>query len=138
MRRQTLAVAALLLRASGAHARITHIVIDETLSPAFCKGTACTSYGEAGQYEQIPGRAFGELGPNESRNKLIQDIELDHESMDGVVTGERVIPDAEWNWWRGGTYQNPLPIVLPTPFVQSVGTNVPESKDERPARPLQI
>jgi Alpha/beta hydrolase domain len=27
------------------HARVTRIVIDQTVSPAFCKGTTCASYG---------------------------------------------------------------------------------------------
>ncbi len=71
-----LAVAALMLCAPPAQARITKIIIDETLSPAFCKGTACATFGDAGHYEQISGRAFGELDPADPLNKLIQDIEL--------------------------------------------------------------
>ena len=66
------------------HARITRIVIDEKISPAFCKGAACASYGDAGQYEQIAGRAFGELDPDDPRNKIIQDIELGKDT-DGKV-----------------------------------------------------
>ena len=71
-------IAALLISTAPSQARVTRIVIDETVSPAFCKGTpaACASFGDAGQYEQISGRAFGELDPNDPRNKLIQDIEL--------------------------------------------------------------
>lgn len=75
--------AGLLIYTAPLHARITRIVIDETV-PAFCKGTACTSYGEGGQYEQIAKRAFGELDPNDPRNKLIQDIELARDK-DGKV-----------------------------------------------------
>ncbi len=67
-----------------ARARITKIVIDETVSPAFCKGPVCASFGEAGQYEQISGRAFGELDPTHSRNALIQDIALGRDA-DGKV-----------------------------------------------------
>src|SRR5687767_15881154 len=78
-----LAAAAVLICATPAEARITRIVIDETV-PAFCKGGACASYGEAGQYEQIAGRAFGELDPNDARNRLIQDIELGRDK-DGKV-----------------------------------------------------
>ena len=48
------------------------------------QGSACASYGEAGQYEQIAGRAFGELDPTDARNKLIQDIELGRDT-DGKV-----------------------------------------------------
>ncbi|HYH43432.1 MAG TPA: hypothetical protein VD867_15775, partial [Burkholderiales bacterium] len=75
--------AGILLCSAPTHARITKIIIDET-APAFCKGTACTSYGEIGSYEQISGRAFGELDPSDPRNKLIQDIELGKDK-DGKV-----------------------------------------------------
>ena len=64
------------LAGAPAQARVTKIVIDETVSPAFCKGSACGSYGAAGQYEQIAGRAWGELDPNDPLNGLIQDIQL--------------------------------------------------------------
>lgn len=80
----TCALAALLLIAVPAQARVTRIVIDQTVSPAFCKGDACSSYGAAGQYEQIAGRAFGELDPNDPLNSLIQDIQLVKEA-DGKV-----------------------------------------------------
>ncbi|UUZ76554.1 hypothetical protein LP414_02380 [Polaromonas sp. P1(28)-13] len=52
-----------------AQARITRIVIDETLPLA-----AAASGGMA--YEQIAGRAFGELDPRAPGNAIIQDIEL--------------------------------------------------------------
>ncbi len=79
-------IAGILACSAPSQARITRIVIDETVSPAFCKGTpaACASFGEAGQYEQVSGRAFGELDPNDPRNKLIQDIELG-KNPDGKV-----------------------------------------------------
>src|SRR3954469_25753790 len=67
-----------------ASARITRIVIDQTTSPAFCKRPACASFGDAGQYEQIAGRAFGELDPSDPRNRIIQDIELGKDA-DGKV-----------------------------------------------------
>src|SRR5687768_13256836 len=76
--------AALVVLSAPAHARVTRIVIDETISPAFCKGSACTSYGDAGQYEQIAGRAYGELDPADARNRLIQDIDLGRDK-DGKV-----------------------------------------------------
>ena len=69
-------VAGILVCSAPLHARITKIVIDEKISPAFCKGAACASYGDAGQYEQIAGRAFGELDPGDPLNKIIQDIAL--------------------------------------------------------------
>jgi hypothetical protein len=70
---------AIAVGAVPSHARVTRIVIDQTASPAFCKGSACASYGEAGQYEQIAGRAFGELDPALPENRVIQDIELGKE-----------------------------------------------------------
>lgn len=78
------AVTAVLLITASAQARVTRIVIDQTVSPAFCKGEHCASYGAAGQYEQIAGRAYGELDPADPLNRLIQDIELVKEA-DGKV-----------------------------------------------------
>lgn len=79
-----LAMAALMLSAPPLQARVTKIIIDETVSPAFCKGTACATFSDAGHYEQIAGRAFGELDPADPLNKLIQDIELAKDA-DGKV-----------------------------------------------------
>ncbi len=70
------AVIGILVVAGTGHARVTRIVIDQTVSPAFCKGGSCASYDGVGQYEQIAGRAFGELDPADVHNKVIQDIEL--------------------------------------------------------------
>ena len=44
----------------------------------------CASYGAAGQYEQLSGRAFGELDPVDPINGLIQDINLARDA-DGKV-----------------------------------------------------
>jgi len=73
-----LAAAALLAWAPTADAKVTKIVIDVTTSPAFCAGTppVCPSFGAAGQYETLTGRAFGELDPNDPQNALITDIAL--------------------------------------------------------------
>jgi hypothetical protein len=68
--------AGILVCAAPLQARITKIVFDEKISPAFCKGAVCASFGDTGQYEQISGRAFGELDPGDPLNKIIQDIEL--------------------------------------------------------------
>src|SRR5687767_11065836 len=79
--------------ASPLHARVTRIVIDDTVSPAFCsraapsgqaEGAACQSFGAAGRYEQISGRAFGELDPKDPLNAIIQDIDLARDK-DGKV-----------------------------------------------------
>lgn len=47
--------------AGPAQSRVTKIVIDTRLSPAF-NGA---SFGSGGQYEMLAGRAFGELDPND-------------------------------------------------------------------------
>src|SRR3984957_16431027 len=66
---------------SGAEARGTEIVIEEKGAPAF----AGASFGTAGQYETIAGRAFGELDPNDPKNALIQDIKLAPRNAKGMV-----------------------------------------------------
>ena len=70
----------LLLAATLTHARVTRIVLDETKAmPLVTDGVA---------YEQIAGRAFGELDPKASGNRIIQDIELvqsSDRSPDGKV-----------------------------------------------------
>jgi len=45
--------AATLAFSAPLHARVTKIIIDQTVSPAFCKGAACTAFGDAGRYEQL-------------------------------------------------------------------------------------
>src|SRR5258706_9314673 len=64
--------AAMLGSAPSGEARVTRIVVDEVVSPAF-DGQV---FGAAGAYETVAGRAFGELGPRHDRNALIQDIGL--------------------------------------------------------------
>ena len=65
------------LLACPVEARVTRIVIDETLPlPAQDSGGIA--------FEQIAGRAFGELDPKLPVNALIQDIELAKEA-DGKV-----------------------------------------------------
>jgi len=60
--------AALLVCTSPAQARITRIVIDDTQPSNLA--------GQAMPYEQISGRAFGELDPADPLNAIIQDINL--------------------------------------------------------------
>ena len=55
-----------------AQARVTRIVIDETLPLPALAGAPATAI----PYEQVAGRAFGELDPRLPGNALIQDIEL--------------------------------------------------------------
>src|SRR5262245_24070389 len=71
----------LMIAASAAHAQVTRIVIDSVVSPAF--GGA--SYGAVGQYETIAGRAFGELDPNDRRNRVITDLQLAPRNARGRV-----------------------------------------------------
>ena len=66
--------------AGSAQARVTHIVIDETLPYSAPAGTPAPPFA----YEQVAGRAFGELDPKHPGNALIQDIELAKDA-DGKV-----------------------------------------------------
>lgn len=76
-----IAVAAAVLTAGAAHARITRIVIEHRESPAF-RGQ---SFGKAGQYETLSGRFFGELDPRDRHNSIIADIEFAPRNARGMV-----------------------------------------------------
>lgn len=77
LRRLALAGAiALLVASAPAQARVTKIVIDEQ--------KPLTAAGQTIAYEQISGRAFGELDPRDPLNAIIQDIELGTDA-DGTV-----------------------------------------------------
>ncbi len=89
-----LGFAALVAWTSAADAKVTRIVIDAKTSPAFCAvppgsppGTppVCPSFGEAGQYETLTGRAWGELDPHDPLNTLITDIAVAPRNKDGNV-----------------------------------------------------
>ena len=80
MRRFVL-VLTLLACASAAHAEVKRIVIDRKVSPAFDG----KSFGSAGQYETLAGRAFGELDPNDPHNRVITDIRLAQRNANGKV-----------------------------------------------------
>jgi hypothetical protein len=67
--------------AASAQARVTRIVIDTKVSPAF-EGAG---FGSGGQYETLAGRAFGELDPNDPHNAIIQDIKLAPRNARGMV-----------------------------------------------------
>src|SRR5438477_10150990 len=66
---------------STADARVTRIVVDNKISPAFDGAT----FGTAGQYETLSGQAFGELDPYDPRNVIIQDITLAPRNARGMV-----------------------------------------------------
>jgi hypothetical protein len=62
---------------ASSHARVTRIVIDETIPLPPAGGASIP-------YEQVAGRAFGELDPKLPVNAIIQDIELAKDA-DGKV-----------------------------------------------------
>jgi len=67
--------------ASNAQARVTRIVIDQKQSPAY----GGKSFGSAGPYVLITGKAFGEIDPRDPRNAIITDIELAPRNARGLV-----------------------------------------------------
>lgn len=77
----TVAAAALLAWAPPTQARVTQIIIDTKTSPAF----GGQPFGDAGQYETLAGRAFGELDPNDPLNAIITDIQLAPKNANGNV-----------------------------------------------------
>ena len=72
---------ALLAWAPPTHARVTRIVVDTKVSPAF----GGQAFGAVGQYETLAGRAFGELDPSDPHNAIIQDIDLAPKNANGNV-----------------------------------------------------
>jgi len=75
------AIAAGLLAASGADARLTKFEVTVTESPTF----GGYAFAGVGQYEKIAGIAHGELDPNDPRNAVITDIELAPRNANGKV-----------------------------------------------------
>jgi len=75
-----MAMAACVLVASSAQARITRIEISKT-EPAFDGRT----FGAAGAFEHVVGRAYGEVDPKTSANAIIQDITLAPRNARGMV-----------------------------------------------------
>jgi len=62
-------------------ARVKKIVIDTKVAPAFDGAT----FGDAGQYETLAGRVFGEIDPNDPHNAIITDIRLAPKNANGKV-----------------------------------------------------
>jgi len=80
----TIAVAAAFTSsAQVAEARITRVQFDpaRSQSPTF----GGLSFGSVGQYEKLRGTAWGELDPNDPRNKVITDIALAPRNAAGMV-----------------------------------------------------
>ena len=67
--------------APAAQAHVSRIVIEKKTSPAFLGAT----YGSAGQYEILTGRAYGELDPGDPHNAIITDIQLAPKNARGMV-----------------------------------------------------
>ena len=78
-------VLSILVSAAPVAAGVTRITIDQKQSPAY-EGK---SFGGAGQYEILTGRAFGELDPRDPHNTIITDLEF--------APRNRV---ARWSTWR--------------------------------------
>jgi hypothetical protein len=75
------ALGLLSLAATPSMARITRIELARVESPTF-QGM---SFGAAGQYEKLIGRAFGEVDPKDLQNRRIADIELAPLNASGKV-----------------------------------------------------
>src|SRR5260370_8040490 len=75
------AVGLVLAMTATTQARVTRIAIEKKNSPAFDGA----SFGSAGQYETLAGKAFGELDPNDPHNAVIQDIKLAPRNARGIV-----------------------------------------------------
>lgn len=80
-RRVIVAALAFVALAASAEARIRGIVIEKRDASAY-KGQ---SFGEAGKYEWIRGRVYGELDPKEPLNAIITDIQLAPHNARGFV-----------------------------------------------------
>jgi len=74
-------VAAFLCCPPPADGSVKKIVVEKKVSPAF-EGA---SFGAAGQYETLAGRAYGELDPNDPHNAVITDIRLAPRNGTGKV-----------------------------------------------------
>jgi hypothetical protein len=81
LNRTTLAIAAILICADWAHARVNRIVIERRESPAFRGQT----FGSAGAYETLSGRFYGELDPKDPHNSIITDIQFAPRNARGMV-----------------------------------------------------
>ena len=79
-------------------ARVARIVIDKKESLAY-EGK---SFGAAGPYERITGRAFGELDPRDARNAVITDLDLAPRNDRGRrawIGHVLLFPDLQFSLW---------------------------------------
>src|ERR1700704_5174344 len=77
----SLTTLALLVCGVPVDARVVRIVIEQRESPAF-RGQ---SFGQAGQYETLSGRFYGELDPKDPHNSIITDIQFAPRNARGMV-----------------------------------------------------
>jgi hypothetical protein len=77
----SLGIVGAILLTTPLQAHVRKIVIDKKVSPAFDGAT----FGSAGRYETLAGRAFGELDPNDAHNAIITDIKLAPRNAAGKV-----------------------------------------------------
>src|SRR5512145_3293164 len=75
------AIAGALVCAVTAEARVMRIVIEQRQSPAY-EGK---SFGGAGQYEILVGKAYGELDPKDPHNTIINDLQFAPRNARGLV-----------------------------------------------------
>jgi hypothetical protein len=75
--------ATLVVSMTDVSARVTQIVIDRVESVFDGE-----SFGEAGPYEKVVGRAFGEVNPNDPRNSIIVNLDKAPRNADGMVEYE--------------------------------------------------
>ncbi len=78
---QVLTLACLIVCSLTVEARVTRIVIEQRESP-IADGK---SFGSAGPYERLIGRAFGELDPKDPHNTIITDIQFAPRNARGMV-----------------------------------------------------
>src|SRR5215472_13821121 len=76
-----LAACVLLVCATGAHARVTRVVVEKRESPGF----GGQAFGKAGPYEILSGRFYGELDPKDPHNSIINDIQFAPRNARGMV-----------------------------------------------------
>ena len=74
-------IAALVAANATLEAHVKKIVIEKKTSPAFDGAT----FGPAGQYETLAGKAYGELDPKDPHNAIITDIGLAPRNPNGTV-----------------------------------------------------
>ena len=101
-------VSAFLIWTPPAQASVKKIVVEKKVSPAF-EGA---SFGAAGQYETLAGRAFGELDPNDPRNAIITDIRLAPRNRNGLFAASRNGTAPSANFTACETPAAPKPITI--------------------------